>query len=85
MTGLRATVFYQVLTGHGVLRSWVRLANGGSRPVTVESVTSFLAGPPPGPQGGTSLDDPDVLWAENDWLAEARWNGSGPCAMRCPT
>ena len=27
----------------------------------------------PGPQGGTSLDDLDVLWAENDWLAEGRW------------
>lgn len=73
VTGLRATVFYQVLAGHGVLRSWVCLANRGSQPVTVESVTSFLAGGLPGPQGGKGVDDLDVLWAENDWLAEGRW------------
>ena len=72
-TGLRATVFYQVLGGHGAVRSWVRLTNGGSRPLTVESVTSFLAGGLPGPSAGTSLADLDVLWAENDWLAEGRW------------
>ena len=72
-TGLRVTVFYRVLAGHGVLRSWVRLSNDGSRPVTIESVTSFLAGGLPGPPGGTTLDELDVLWAENDWLAEGRW------------
>jgi hypothetical protein len=41
---LRAEVCYQVLTGRGVVRSWVCLTNGGSQPVTVESVTSFLSG-----------------------------------------
>src|SRR5579863_6729362 len=49
VTGLRAEVFYQVLTGGagnagGALRSWVRLENRGGQPVTVESVTSFLGG-----------------------------------------
>jgi alpha-galactosidase len=73
VTGLRATVFYQVLTGHGALRSWVCLANRGAQPVTVESVTSFLAGGLPGGPGGKSVDDLDVRWAENDWLAEGRW------------
>ena len=73
MSGLGATVFYQVLTGHGALRSWVCLANRGAQPVTVESVTSFLAGGLPGGPGGKSVDDLDVLWAENDWLAEGRW------------
>jgi alpha-galactosidase len=50
--------------------------NQGADPVTVESVTSFLCG---GLLEGTaavgpdSLGDLDVLWAENDWLAEGRW------------
>jgi alpha-galactosidase len=66
VTGLRAEVFYSVLTGKGVLRSWVRLINAGRLPVTVESVTSFLC-------GNLELAELDVLWAENDWLAEGRW------------
>lgn len=73
VTGLRAEVSYRILAGHGVLRSWVRLANGGNAPVTVQSVTSLLAG---GISAGTAADGLvglDVLWAENDWLAEGRW------------
>ena len=73
VTGLRAEVFYRVLTGQGVLRSWVTLMNGGSQPVTVESVTSFLAGGLPDGPGTAQLADLDLLWAENDWLAEGRW------------
>jgi alpha-galactosidase len=73
-TGLRAEVFYRILAGQGALRSWVRLANHGREPVTVESVTSFLCG---GLSGGTGvpvdLGDLDVRWAETDWLAEGRW------------
>jgi alpha-galactosidase len=67
VTGLAAEVSYRVLAGQGTVRSWVRLTNRGPAPVTVESVTSFLCG---------SLEeagDLDVLWAENDWLAEGRW------------
>jgi alpha-galactosidase len=82
VTGLRAEVFYQVLAGQGALRSWVRLANRGSEPVTVESVTSFLCG---GLSGGADPDSDhrpgipdqlgglDVRWGETDWLAEGRW------------
>jgi alpha-galactosidase len=47
------------------------MTNGGPSPLTLESVTSFLGGDLPGPGG--VLDDADLLWAENDWLAEARW------------
>ena len=84
-TGLRAEVFYQVLAGRSVLRSWVRLVNRGARAVTVESVTSFLcgglSGPVPaggpggigGPGGPDAMEALDVLWAENDWLGEGRW------------
>lgn len=70
VTGLIAEVFYRILAGHGTLRSWVHLSNLGTVPVTVESVTSFLCGGLAGPH---ELDDLDVLWAENDWLAEGRW------------
>jgi alpha-galactosidase len=81
VTGLRAEVCYHVLAGQGALRSWVRLTNQGTAAVTVESVTSFLCGGlSSGPAGarpaGAGPDDPgdlDVLWGENDWLAEGRW------------
>jgi alpha-galactosidase len=72
VTGMRAEVFYRILAG-GALRSWVRLENRGTRPVTVESVTSFLCGglgAGPGPDDVAGLD---LLWAENDWMAEGRW------------
>jgi alpha-galactosidase len=67
VTGLAAEVFYRVLAGQGTLRSWVRLSNRGEKPVTVESVTSFLCG------GLDEVDHLDVWWADNDWLAEGRW------------
>ncbi|HEY4850064.1 MAG TPA: glycoside hydrolase family 36 protein [Streptosporangiaceae bacterium] len=73
VTGLRAEVFYQVLDGCGALRSWVCLTNDGAQPVTVESVTSLLAGALPVQPGDEGLADCDVLWADNDWLAEGRW------------
>jgi len=76
VTGLRAQVFYRVLaTGAacGVLRSWVCLENHGLRPVTVESLTSFLFGGLGTGTGPDDLADLDVLWAENDWMAEGRW------------
>jgi alpha-galactosidase len=70
-TGLAADVIYRVLEGCGVLRSRVRLTNSGAAPVTIESVTSFLGSGLAGPEG--ALGDVDLLWAENDWLAEDRW------------
>jgi alpha-galactosidase len=76
VTGLHAEVFYRSLAADaqgGALRSWVRLENRGPRPVTVESLTSFLYG---GLGTGPTPDDVadlDILWAENDWMAEGRW------------
>jgi alpha-galactosidase len=72
LTGLHAEVFYRSLAA-GALRSWVRLENRGARPATIESLTSFLyggLGVGPDPE---DLTDLDVLWAENDWMAEGRW------------
>ena len=70
-SGLAAEVVYAVLEQGGVLRSRVRLTNRGSGPLTVESVTSFLATGLAGAAG--SLGDVDILWADNAWLAEGRW------------
>ena len=70
VTGLTATVTYQVLLAGGVVRGR-RLTNNGASPLTLESVTSFLGGGLAGPGG--ALEDVELLWAENDWLAEARW------------
>ena len=70
-TGLRAEVVYRVLKGRGVLQSRVRLTNDGAAPLTIESVTSFLGSGLAGPEG--RLADVDLMWAENDWLAENRW------------
>jgi alpha-galactosidase len=71
LSGLAATVTYRRLTGVGVLRSWVTLENAGGSPLTIESVSSFLGSGLAGPGG--DLRDVDVLWAENDWQAEGRW------------
>jgi alpha-galactosidase len=70
-SALTATVVYEILRDAGALRSRVVVANGGDVPITLESVTSFLGGGLAGPRG--SLDDVEVMWAENDWLAEGRW------------
>jgi alpha-galactosidase len=71
-TGLTAHVVYRLLGARCVFRSHVLLTNGGSVPVTIESVTSFLGSGLAGPQG--SLDDVDIMFGENDWLAENRWH-----------
>ena len=70
-SGLRAAVVYCVLKGGGALRASARLENAGSTPVTVESVTSFVASGLAGPGGAPA--DLDIFWAENDWLGENRW------------
>jgi alpha-galactosidase len=67
VTGLRAEVFYRVLTGQGALRCRTRVVNDGSEPVTLESVTSFVCGALGEPE------DLDIHWAETDWAAEGRW------------
>jgi alpha-galactosidase len=70
-TGLEATVSYEILGDVGALRARVGLANKGSRLLTVHSVSSLLVGGLAGPDG--ELADVDLLWAENDWLSEGRW------------
>ena len=67
-TGLVAEVEYRSPDGIPALRSEVVLRNEGSTTLWLESVTSFAAG-----CLTADLDAADLLWAENDWLAECRW------------
>jgi alpha-galactosidase len=65
-SGLVVEVTYRSPDGIPVLRGEVLVRNEGSAPLRLESVTSLVA-------VGLAPDDADVLWAENDWLAECRW------------
>lgn len=71
VTGLTADVSYRRLIDAGVLRSSVRLINEGDARLAIESVTSLLMSGLAGPGG--ELKDIEVIWAENDWKAESRW------------
>jgi alpha-galactosidase len=68
-SGLAAEVTYRSPDNIPVLRSEVVLRNEGNTTLRLESVSSFAAG------GLTeAVDAADLLWAENDWLAECRWD-----------
>jgi len=71
--GVRAEVFFRVLTGHGAVRAWTRITNDGHEAVTIDAVSSFLCGGLPVADGIGAPEDLDVMWAENEWLAEGRW------------
>ncbi|MCQ9181346.1 alpha-galactosidase [Streptomyces sp. IBSBF 2953] len=70
-TGLVAQVRYTSPDGVPVLRSEVILRNAGDAALHLESVSSLVVGClADGPQ---AVGDADLLWAENDWVAECRW------------
>ncbi|AXE90648.1 alpha-galactosidase [Streptomyces sp. Go-475] len=71
-TGLAAEVTYRSPDGVPVLRSEVTLRNEGPATLHLESVSSLVVGclTPPDP---AAVDAADLLWADNDWLAECRW------------
>ncbi|MFE6092621.1 alpha-galactosidase [Streptomyces massasporeus] len=71
-TGLVAEVTYRSPDGLPVLRSQVTLRNEGRDTLHLESVSSFATGCLTTPDPA-DLDAADLLWAENDWLAECRW------------
>ena len=71
LTGLSAAVELSTRDGLPVLRARVRLRNDGGAPLRVESVSILTLG---GLGDGTgNLDGLDLHWADNDWLAELRW------------
>ncbi|WP_037672747.1 glycoside hydrolase family 36 protein [Streptomyces griseus] len=70
-TGLLAEVGLSTVAGAGFVRSQVRLVNEGDAPLHVESVSTLTLGGIVDGAGG--LDGLRVHWADNDWLAECRW------------
>jgi alpha-galactosidase len=68
LTGLAAQVILRSPDDIPVLRGEVVLRNTGSATLHLESVTSLVVDGLTG-----AVDSVDVLWAENDWLAEYRW------------
>ncbi|WP_431930757.1 alpha-galactosidase [Nonomuraea jabiensis] len=75
-TGLVAEIRYRSPEGLPVLRSEVLLRNEGEHPLILESVTSLVV-------GGFPADGAELMWAENDWLAEYRWRRS-PLRLTSP-
>ncbi|MFC4503541.1 MULTISPECIES: alpha-galactosidase [Streptomyces] len=71
VTGLAAEVTLEASSGAGFLRGQVRLANEGSAPLRLESVTTLTLGGIADADG--DLDGLTLHWADNDWLAECRW------------
>ncbi|HEY0494311.1 MAG TPA: glycoside hydrolase family 36 protein [Kutzneria sp.] len=68
LTGLVAQVILRSPDGIPVLRGEVVLRNTGETTLHLESVTSLVID-----QIAGTVESMDVLWAENDWLAEYRW------------
>ncbi|MFE4870356.1 hypothetical protein [Streptomyces sp. NPDC056682] len=71
-TGLTAEAVYRSPDGLPVLRSEVALRNEGAATLHLESVGSLVAGCLTGGDPAAP-DSADLLWAENDWLTECRW------------
>lgn len=71
VTGLAADITLRSCSGSGFLRSQVRLVNEGSTTLRLESVSTLALGGIVDAMGG--LDGLTVHWADNDWLAECRW------------
>ncbi len=63
---------YRSPDGVPVLRSEVTLRNEGQATLHLESVSSLVVGCLT-PDGPSAVDVADLLWAENDWLSECRW------------
>ncbi|WP_457030708.1 alpha-galactosidase [Kitasatospora sp. P5_F3] len=71
-TGLTAEAVYRSPDGLPVLRSEVVVRNEGASTLHLESVSSLVTGCLTGGDPA-ELDAADLLWAENDWMAECRW------------
>ncbi|WP_053716467.1 alpha-galactosidase [Saccharothrix sp. NRRL B-16348] len=71
-TGLVAEVVYGSPDGVPVLRGEVVLRNEGGTTLHLQAVSSLAVGGLTAAREG-ALDDADLLWADNDWFAECRW------------
>ncbi|WP_051703929.1 glycoside hydrolase family 36 protein [Glycomyces sp. NRRL B-16210] len=69
VTGLRVTSVFS--PSRKALRAWTILTAGES--ITVQAVTSLVFGAFTA-DTDSPVDDFDVLWGDNDWVAESRWH-----------
>ncbi len=72
-TGLAASLHLRRPDGVAACQTYVTLANGGTRPLVVESVSSFVLGGLGAGSEGDRVARLDLWHADNDWLAENRW------------
>jgi alpha-galactosidase len=74
VTGLRVETHMRSVPGVPALQAWTRVVNDADAPLSLLAVSSFAA--------SAMLDDPswvddvDLYWARNEWLAENRWEKS---------
>ena len=66
VTGLVAQLRLRSPEGVGVVRAEVELTNRGAEPMVVQAVTSLV-------HNGLGISGREAWWADNEWLAEARW------------
>ncbi|MEY9857054.1 alpha-galactosidase [Catenulispora sp. GAS73] len=70
-SGLAAEAFFRTLVGVGAVQTWSRLTNRGEHRLTLDAVTSFTLGGIV--DSGGHVAGLDLWSAENEWLAEGRW------------
>ncbi len=82
VAGLRVTCVLRSPLGVAALRAETTVQVTGPEPVTLHAVSSLATGAlRPGTSGADGID---VLWAENDWLAEGRWQRQALRERRLP-
>jgi alpha-galactosidase len=69
-TGLIAQTLLRSPDGVPAVQASTTIRITGSNPVTLHAVSSLATG---AFRPGGGADGIDILWAENDWLAEGRW------------
>lgn len=67
---LHVDVIYRIADGVSALQSRAVVTNTGRVGLTLQSVTSFVAA---FPVSREDVENVDIHWAHNDWIAEARW------------
>jgi hypothetical protein len=68
VTGLHATSVFS--PSASAVRTWTVLR--ADQPITVQAVTSLVLGT--FVNADSTIEDLDVLWGDNDWVAESRWH-----------
>ena len=71
-TGLRVTSVFRTRGAIAAFQTWTEIELDGEGVITVDFVSTFATGAFL-TDSGAGVDDLDLLSAENDWVAESRW------------